>query len=748
MKIHRRINMPFSSIGSKIILPYFLLTLIVAAVGAFIVVNLVTSTLQERFNNQLLDAGRVVSESMVGFEAKRLAVLRQIAFTEGVAESVARSDTEALAALVPQILVNSQADTVALLDNEGNVVYGWRRQADSPDGVAFADINLAQIEDVSLVLDGFVDDVGDKRTFLTETADGPMLFTVGPLFGNGRQIGAVMVASDVRKMVVELTENAIARVTLYDTDGNVIATTLGDGSSGAAELLQETPPRYKAIINLLQTSAAPYEVVAETADTRVPLRQVEILNQDYQLAFGDWRLRDQSFGLFSVALPRNFIVSTAATSRNVLNLVFVLATVAVFTVGFLVARRIVRPIDQLVQTTTAVADGDLNQRTGIQRRDEIGLLAVSFDRMTESLANRNQELVTQKSELSAILQSIADGVVVLDNNNQIVNLNPTARQLLAGHPAEKGQPVASTADQAKIAAILAQGGAAPQRYTIDDRVVSATVAPVQTPEGKQVGSVVVLRDVTREAEVENLKEAFITSVSHELRTPLTIIKLYADLVKRTANGSIPDSQKQYIEKINSASGDLEQHIEKLISISELQAETLNLKREAVDCTALVQDVCADWQERMASKGLEFSWQLPAEPLTVEGDDLRLRWALENLLSNAYNYTPEEGRVWVRLFREGAEVRLEVADTGVGIAPADQELLFTRFFRAENESNYTKRGIGLGLYITRTILELHDGRVHVNSQLEQGSTFSCILPLVAEEAHQIQTVRQPEEAVPV
>ena len=748
MKIHRRINMPFSSIGSKIILPYFLLTLIVAAVGAFIVVNLVTSSLQERFNNQLLDAGRVVSESMVSIEAKRLAVLRQIAFTVGVAESVANSDGDALAALVPQILANSQVDAAALLDNDGNVVYGWLRQADSPDGVAFAGVNLAQIEDVALALDGFVDDTGDKRAFLAETDDGPMLFTVGPLFRDGRQVGAVMVGSDVYKMAVTLTENAIARVTLYDTDGNVIATTLGDDSSGAPELLQETPPRYKAIINLLQTSAAPYEVVAETADTRVPLRQVEILNQDYQLAFGDWRLRDQSFGLFSVALPRNFIVSTAATSRNVLNLVFVLATVAVFTVGFLVARRIVRPIDQLVQTTTAVADGDLNQRTGIQRRDEIGLLAASFDRMTESLANRNQELVAQKSELSAILQSIADGVVVLDNNNQIVNLNPTARQLLAGHPAENGQSAASTADQAKIAAILAQGGAAPRRYTIDDRVVSATVAPVQTPEGKQVGSVVVLRDVTRETEVENLKEAFITSVSHELRTPLTIIKLYADLVQRTANGSMPDSQKQYIEKINSASGDLEQHIEKLISISELQAGTLNLKREAVDCTALVQDVCADWQERIRSKGLVFSWQLPAEPLTVEGDGPRLRWALENLLSNAYNYTPEEGRVWVRLFREGAEARLDVADTGVGIAPADQELLFTRFFRAENELNYSKRGIGLGLYITRTILELHDGRIQVNSQLGQGSVFSCILPLAAEETREAQTVTQPEEAAPV
>ncbi len=428
MKTHRRLNMPFSSIGSKIILPYFLLTLIVAAVGAFIVVNLVTSTLQERFNNQLLDAGRVVSESMVGFEAERLAVLRQIAFTEGVAENVANPDAEALAALVPQILVNGQADAVALLDNEGNVVYGWQRRAGNPDGITFANINLAQLEDVGLVLTGFVDEVGDKRAFLMETEDGPMLFTVGPLIWNGRQAGAIMVGSDVRNMVVDLTENAIARVTLYDTNGRVIGTTLGDGGPGAAKLLQETPARYSAIINLLQTSAVPYQVVAETADTNVPLRQAEILSQDYQLAFGDWRLRNQSLGLFSVALPRNFIVTTAATSRNVLNLVFILATVAVFTVGFLVARRIVRPIDQLVQTTTAVADGDLTRRTGIQRQDEIGLLAASFDRMTERLADRNQDLVAQKSELSAILQSIADGVVVLDNNHQIVNLNPTARQ--------------------------------------------------------------------------------------------------------------------------------------------------------------------------------------------------------------------------------------------------------------------------------------------------------------------------------
>jgi hypothetical protein len=188
----------FSGIGSKIIFPYLLLTLIVAGIGAFIVVNLVTGTLQERFNNQLLDAGRVVAESMVGYEEERLTTLRQVSFTEGVAESLAATDIESLAALIPQIIVNSPTDAVILLDLDGRQIFGWHRfDAPPPQAETGLMADLSQIADVQLVLDGFADAYGDKRAFLADTAYGPMLYTVGPVYLADEQVGAVLVGTDL-----------------------------------------------------------------------------------------------------------------------------------------------------------------------------------------------------------------------------------------------------------------------------------------------------------------------------------------------------------------------------------------------------------------------------------------------------------------------------------------------------------------------------------------------------------------------
>lgn len=730
-------NRLFSGIGSKIILPYLLLTLLVAGIGAFIVVNLVTGTLQERFNNQLLDAGRVVAESMVGYEADRLTVLRQVTFTEGVAENMADSNRQALAELVPQIIANSPTDAVVLLDEDGRELFAWQNLNTNQDATFQAD--FSPISEVQLVLDGHVDEFGDKRAFLAQTTTGPMLFTVGPVFLDREQVGVIIVGTDIRKLVIALTQIAVARVTLYDQNGQVIATTLGDGRENIADLLQEPPAQYATVLQLLQETPGQYQVVAENAALKVPLRQLEVLNQNYQLAFGDWRLRNASYGLFSVALPRNFIVNAAATSRDLLNIVFTTATIGVILIGFLVARRIVRPLNRLVDVTTAVTEGDLNQRTGIQRNDEIGTLAGSFDTMTERLDQRTQQLVAQTSELVAILQSIADGVVVLDTDDNIVNSNPAAQQLLSDlsegfskgalHELMNGHSPASfhkTEEQVR-------------RYEMNGRVLSVSSAPVLTPEGERMGTVMVLRDITREAEAESLKDDFITGMSHELRTPLTVVKVYSDLMLRSANGHLKEQEHAYLEKIIKASSELEQHIQKMINISEIQAGTLNLRRENFSFTALVRQLNERWQPLMAQKGVHFSVEQPAHELTINGDRERLQWAFDNLVDNALNYTSEGNSVRVAVYAQGHAVHLDVIDTGIGIASADQRYIFDRFFRAKNEHNYTERGIGLGLFITKELITLHGGQISVSSKTGAGSTFHCELPLIVEAAEAVAGV---------
>ncbi|MEW5957670.1 MAG: ATP-binding protein [Chloroflexota bacterium] len=747
---HTKLQLDFikrldTSIGTKIILPYLLLTLAVAGAGAFIVVKLTTASLQERFNNQLLDAGRVVSESMVDYELERLQVFRTVAASEGVPESLAVGDQTGLAERVPQIIANSTADAVELLDNQGQEIYGWQRPPHQfgLSGETRHGADFSQLPDVRLVLDGFVDEFGEKRILLSDTPYGPMLFTAGPVYLNDKLVGVVLVGTYLREMVVNLTESAVARVTLYDPTGNVFETTLGGGVQGVADLLQESPQQYETVQTLLQETPEQYPVIIAHADNEVPLKRIQILGHEYTLAYGDWRLRGQSLGLFSVALPSNFIVSAAATSRNLLSLLFSIATVCVFALGFIIAQRIIRPLHRLVQTSVAVAEGDLAQRTGIQRQDEIGSLAKSFDVMTDRLVERNRQLVEQASKLEAILNSIADGVLVLDQHGLIITANPTAQGILADLSTDfladimRQLPAPGLAaaeeelalEQALALTRLQQ----PHRYRVGSRVLSAVIAPVKTPAHQELGTVIVLRDVTREAEAEHLKDGFITTVSHELRTPLTAVKGYSELLL-TASNNLNERQSQFLETINRNANILLQHINKIIDISEIQAGTLMLYKEKFCFSEMVDRVVEPWRVQMEAKGLSFHYQNSGASVWVNGDSGRLSWAVDNLLSNAFHYTLAGGRVSVKLHQQNDEIRVDVSDTGLGVAVVDQPYLFTPFFRVNNEATFAVAGVGLGLFITRSIIEWHQGRVWAESKLGSGSTFSLVLPVFKTQAN--------------
>ena len=166
----------------------------------------------------------------------------------------------------------------------------------------------------------------------------------------------------------------------------------------------------------------------------------------------------------------------------------------------------------------------------------------------------------------------------------------------------------------------------------------------------------------------------------------------------------------------------------LLDFSEMEAKgRLGLQRRPTSMAALVQETAHEWQAQMEDKGLAFQVNLPAEDCQVNVDVKRLRWAIMNLVRNAWQYTPEGGRVTLQLAMRDGQVVLDVVDTGVGISPQDQKRLFSRFFRGNIAAEDEVRGLGLGLYVTRAIIEAHDGKIQVVSQPGAGSTFSVILP---------------------
>ena len=728
-----------ASIGAKIILPYFILTLVVAAIGAYIVTTLVASTVTERFENQLLDAGRIVAENIVMDEETRLKVLRTIATTEGVPEALAGGDVETLASRVEVLAVNERATAVSVVNLDALEVAGWRQSPDQTVGVPSTNADFSPYEDVQQVLSGQVDDFSDRRVFLAEVSSELMLFTVAPVILNNEIVGAAIVGTNLQQLAIDLSGLSLARITLYDREGRVLATALGgeveDGT--IPDSLEGSPEQYTVVLERLRESPEQVDVIIANENEQVLLRRTEVLNQEYLLAYGNWRLRGQSFGLFSVALPTNFITRTVTTNQTWLAIIFFVATLAVFLVGILLAQRITKPLKRLVVVSTAVAQGDLNQSTEIERNDEIGVLANSFDIMTRRLAERNRQLVEQASKLEAILNSISDAVIVFDNDNQIVATNPAAQNLLKHLTYHNDTPAtylqssnANIQSGLRVDTLMALDTMAisTTRFRVGGRIFGISASPFKTPTGTELGRVIVLHDVTRQAEAEQLKDGFITSISHELRTPLTSMKGYIHLLSSKNSSNLTEQQAKFIEIIQNSTELLATHVNKLIDITSIQDGSLKLNKRRESLTEIVIHQTNEWRKQMESKGLTFQVDLDEDSLWVIIDRIRLDWAIENILRNAYQYTRKDGKVIVRVFPQNGHACLTIRDTGVGISAVDQPYIFSRFYRAQNELTLSVPGLGIELFIAKSIVEAHNGHIWVESELGQGSLFGVDLPL--------------------
>ena len=344
-----------------------------------------------------------------------------------------------------------------------------------------------------------------------------------------------------------------------------------------------------------------------------------------------------------------------------------------------------------------------------------------------SLALRARERARLRQQ-RAILASITDGVLVEDQEGQIILMNQAAQDLI-------GQLSEEFAEMGPLQEI--PSGPASQRETaqweerrfrIGDKVIASRISPLYTDDGERLGNVVIMRDITREAEVDRLKDEFIAQVSHELETPLTAIKGYSELLLKAVIGrDLNRQQREFLETISRHADTLREMITELLDFTQLEAGTLGLRQEPFAIDMMVQQVVEEWTPRFEEKGIAISVEVgEAIPILV-GDERRLRWALVHLIKNAHDYTRPGGEVRVRVYCNNREVIVEVADTGVGIAPEDQRRLFTRFFRASLDRTVDVRGMGLGLYIAKSIVEMHGGRIWVESELGKGSTFRFALP---------------------
>lgn len=733
-----------SSISKKIIIPYAVLTLVMAALGVFIVVRLVAGSFEARLQNQLRESAQVVADELVNRERMRLEIERVVVSTIGVAEALIDRNTAQLDELIAPVIANARGiDSIIVVDTQGNELVRFHREGSGADAfVSTTTDSGLSLWDWPAVQQVLTDPEGNKSVQLVRDPqlDSLIIYTVGPVLIEDGTVGAALIGTYLSNELSILQNLALAQLTLFNDSGEVLATTFAISPNDLQSVFSAfSPERYQQVVQNDDITLLDQITVADEGD----LTTVNIRDQGYRLAYAPFILRNDVVGVFAVALPTNFITDATDQSRNVLIGLFSLGVITVFAIGFVVSRRISKPILQLVRTSQAISAGDLDQRSGLKRSDEIGILANSFDDMTIKLQNLLKIQAEEASKLNAILKSIADGVVVQDVQGRVVVMNPAAEKILATmdeqtllkslpqvDAVQPAAPARANSPEKLLPYFSTLNFGAAHRFEAGNKMLSAISAPVVTPEQEQLGTVVVLRDITREYEAEKLKDDFITSMSHELRTPLTAIKGYNELLKLTASQQLDDRQINFVDTIDSNVNDLLEIIQQMLDLSQIDAGSLGIDREPVDVTGLLEDELKSWSDKMDERELTLSVNLPQQPVWVAGDYDRLGRVVHNLIKNSYQYTLPGGRVTVDLLKNGENVQIDVADTGVGISEESQRYLFTRFFRAIHEEHtFEVSGAGLGLYTSRAIVQAHHGKMWMKSRLNEGSVFSFSLPMI-------------------
>ncbi len=377
------------SIRLKVILPFLILTVVVAMIGVYVVTRLVANSLSDRLNNQLLEAGHVVSDSFVRQERNHVETARSIAFYEGLAQAVVEEDgVRAFELAAPAFVGLGGADNLILISPSGTELIHIYIDSQGDLQRVKQDTGANKSPIVAPFLSNRNIEEAPHRALGVNLANDEIYYYTGlPMSDDGEFSGVIVVGTSIKNILPYLKNITLADIIIYGGNGQAIATTMGAGDAAA----------------LGKLSISEYEYLeALDAEEFVVGNNFKLDERDYRLLRGPLQVGNDRIGAFAVVLPLDFVLQEGVESRSAYIQLFAVVMLIVIFVGFVVSRLITRPLYSLVNTSQAIAGGDLEQRTGIRSRDEIGELAVTFDDMTVKLQERTNELEQMNERLRKI----------------------------------------------------------------------------------------------------------------------------------------------------------------------------------------------------------------------------------------------------------------------------------------------------------------------------------------------------------
>jgi len=525
-------------------------------------------------------------------------------------------------------------------------------------------------------------------------------------------------AGDLQARVAELAVHNPERSTVIRADGVVLADSLRDPRSmdnhaHRPEVLEATEDGSGRAIRFSQTLGSRLMYVA---------LKVEL----------DGRL----LGWVRTSLPLVKIDERLSALRARVLIGGIAAVVLGLILGFVLARSVTRPLTSMTDVAEALAAGDYARRVETGSLDEVGVLARAFNSMADVLRERMETITEDRNKVLAILRSMVEGLVAVDREQRVVQINSLAARLLkAPTGSSVGQRIWEVTRVQEVCSLVEKTLKSGRDHEGElriptgriDQIVDMRSSPLRDAEGGTVGAVVLLHDVTEQRRLETMRRDFVANVSHELKTPLTAIRGLVETLLDDPDME-PGIRMRFLEKVDTQAGRLTALVTDLLALSRLESEEEQLKRRPLDFRRPIAESYERNQSDFEASGLTATLEMASDPVLVLADAEALSQMADNLLQNAVRYTPREGRITVRVKHEGATALLEVEDTGIGIDPRHHGRIFERFYRVDTARSREIGGTGLGLAIVKHIAQAHGGQVSIQSEPGEGSTFSVRIPI--------------------
>lgn len=433
-------------------------------------------------------------------------------------------------------------------------------------------------------------------------------------------------------------------------------------------------------------------------------------------------------GIVYLISPMESIYETLSEIKTILFTATLIALLITGVLGYSLSKTITGPIQEVTNKAALLAEGNFDQKIEVKSKDEVGKLTEMFNFLAGRLKETLEQISEEKNKMEAIFKNMADGVIALDKEGEVIYVNPAAFKLLEVEEGNSYRVLGKKLkEELKIDIKEEIKSQKDFMAKINDSILKVIIAPMKREE-KTAGFILILHDITKEQKLEEMRREFVANVSHELRTPLTTIKSYTETL---LDGALNDEEvsMQFLNVINEETDRMTRIVNDLLELSRLDNKEARFNKKAINLSKVLAAAVSKMKVNAKKKGITICENVKEDLPLCYADADKMEQVFQNILSNAIKYTPEGGNITVNLWSESNFVITSIKDTGIGIPREDLPRIFERFYRVDKTRSREFGGTGLGLSIAKEIVKAHEGEIEIKSELGKGTEVTVKIPCI-------------------